>query len=147
MALGQHLQAAVALGCARVTPILQTPSAPPVWLAIISLAPAVLVSNLFFSEIVDQIQPILHGVCEACGCSTTGSQNTSCSSGDVCFCNTGFTGSLCSLCATGYYGSSCAGEPLPLFVCCCCFYNAKPFPFCWPFSLRLWCGSDFIRLQ
>ena len=48
----------------------------------------------------------------ACGCSSPGSLNMSCSSAGQCACNSSFTGSTCNLCTSGHYGSTCTRTSL-----------------------------------
>ena len=47
----------------------------------------------------------------ACGCSSSGSTSTSCTSSGVCTCKTNFYGNKCSSCKTGFYDyPNCSGE-------------------------------------
>ena len=39
----------------------------------------------------------------ACGCSTSGSSTTSCSSSGTCTCKSNFSGSKCTSCKAGFY--------------------------------------------
>ena len=49
----------------------------------------------------------------ACGCSSIGSNSTTCSSGGVCSCKTKYGGMKCTDCKAGYFGfPTCQGKPL-----------------------------------
>ena len=48
-----------------------------------------------------------------CGCNTSGSTSTSCSSSGVCSCKSNVEGTKCTTCKSGYYGfPNCQGKNL-----------------------------------